>query len=436
MGIRPIFSYLRTLMKLLIKQVTVADPGSSYNGQTVNLFFENGKLVSIGKSQQKADREIVGKGLFISPGWVDIFANFADPGYEIKETLETGAAAAARGGFTEVIIVPNTSPAIHNKAGVEYIVQKSRNLPVTIHPSGAITKNAEGRELAEMYDMRASGAKAFSDGINPVQSSGLLVKALQYVKAFDGIVIQLPDDKTINPQGLMNEGITSTRLGLPGKPALAEELLVDRDIKLAEYAEAKLHFTGISTAESLGYVTRARKKGIRVSCSVTPHHLYFSEEDLAQYDSNLKVDPPLRSKKDREKLREAVRKGAVDCIASHHFPHEPDSKVLEFEYARAGMISLETAFAVVNTALEGMDPSRVAELFGIRPRELFGLEKVSVSEGAPANFTFFDPEEKWIVSPVDLRSRSKNSPFIGKELTGKVAGIIHRDHCTLDQTKK
>jgi dihydroorotase len=423
-------------MKLLIKQVTVADPRSSHNEQTVDLFFENGTLVSIGKNKQKADREIEGKGLFVSPGWVDIFANFADPGYEFKETLESGAAAAARGGFTEVIIVPNTNPVIHNKSGVEYIAQKTKGLPVTVHPAGAITKNTEGKELAEMYDMRASGAKAFTDGIHPVQSSGVLVKALQYVKAFDGIIIQLPDDKTINPQGLMNEGLISTRLGLPGKPALAEELLIDRDIKLAEYAEANLHFTGISTAESVRYVTEAKMKGIRVSCSVTPHHLYFSEEDLQEYDSNLKVDPPLRNKKDRDQLREAVRSGLIDCIASHHFPHEPDSKVLEFEYARPGMIALETAFAAVNTALGGIKPSQVAELFSIRPRELFGLEKISIAAGAPANFTFFNPDEIWTVDQAALRSRSRNSPFIGKELTGKVAGIVHRDHCTLDQKIK
>ena len=235
-------------MKILIKQATIVDPSSPFNGQSADIFIEDGMIVKVGNSvSEKADKEISIPGLHVSPGWVDVFANFADPGYEFKETLETGAAAAAAGGYTDVMVIPNTNPVIHNKAGVEYIIQKSKSLPVNVHPIGAITKNTEGKELAEMYDMKNSGAVAFGDGINCVQSAGLLVKALQYVKAFDGILIQMPDDKSINPHGLMNEGIISTQLGLPGKPAMAEELIVARDIKLARYAESKLHFTGVIT---------------------------------------------------------------------------------------------------------------------------------------------------------------------------------------------
>src|SRR5687767_5730481 len=231
-------------MKILIKQARVVDPSSPLNGQITDIFIDNGIITQTGTEiTGKADQEIAIKGIHISPGWVDIFASFADPGYEFKETLETGAAAAAAGGYTDVFVIPNTQPALHNKAAVEYIIQKSRTLPVNIHPIGAITKNTEGRDLAEMYDMKSSGAVAFSDGTNSIQSSGLLVKALQYVKSFDGILIQLPDDKSINPHGLMNEGIVSTQLGLPGLPAMAEELIVARDIKLARYAESRLHFT-------------------------------------------------------------------------------------------------------------------------------------------------------------------------------------------------
>jgi dihydroorotase len=420
-------------MTILIKQAHIVDPSSPFNGKITDIVIENGIITAIGNDlSPKADSTIEAKGLHVSPGWLDVFANFADPGHEYKETLETGAEAAAAGGFTDVMVIPNTNPVLQNKAHIEYILQKSRTLPVNVHPIGAITKNNDGKELAEMYDMQASGAVAFSDGLHPVQSAGLLVKALQYIKAFGGVIIQIPDDHSINPHGLMNEGIVSTQLGLPGKPSISEELVIARDIKLARYAEASIHFTGISTKKSLAYIRHGKENG-SVTCSVTPYHLFFTDEDLLDYDTNLKVNPPLRLKEDRDALRQALIDGTVDCVATHHLPHEKDSKIVEFEYAKYGMTGLETAYAALNTAMAGITQQRLVELLSTRPREIFKLPAERIEKNRPACLTLFSPETEWTVTAKDLRSRSVNSAFLGHSLKGKVIGIINKGQVFLNQ---
>lgn len=420
-------------MKLLIKQALVVDPHSAFNGKKVDILVQNGIISKIGTvNDSSVDQTITSPGLCISPGWVDSFAHLADPGFEQKETLQTGALAAAAGGYTDVLIIPNTNPVIHNKAGVEYILHKSQHLPTTIHPIGAITKNNEGKELAEMYDMSANGAIAFSDGLKCVQSSGLLIKALQYVKAVDAVVIQLPDDHHINPSGLVNEGITSTQLGLPGKPSIGEELAVARDIALCAYAESKLHLTGLSTATSIDLLRNSKKAGNNVSCSVTPYHLYFCDEDLVNYDTNLKVNPPLRTTNDRKQLQQALADGVIDCIASHHLPHESDSKKVEFENAQYGMIGLETAYAVTNSCVKGLTPERTVELLAINPRKIFGLPIPTIQENEKIRFTLFDPTISWTPTEVNTKSQSKNSPFLGLKLTGKVVGTLHPNAITLN----
>jgi dihydroorotase len=419
-------------MNILVRQARIIDPSSSFHLQTADLLIENGVITSIESAiSVGADKIIDVPGLHLSPGWVDVFAHFCDPGFEFKETLESGTAAAAAGGFTDVLVVPNTAPVVHSKATVEYIVQKSRYLPVSVHPLGAITKNNEGKELAEMYDMHASGAVAFSDGTCSVQSSGLLLKALQYLKAVDKTIIQLPDDRAINPGGLMNEGIVSTRLGLPGRPAIAEELMVARDIELVKYTGSRLHFTGISTAKSVALIRKAKSEGLEVTCSVTPYHLYFSDDDLQQYDTNLKVNPPLRTAADRQALQQALLDGTIDCIASHHLPQDIDNKVSEFEYAKYGMIGLQTAFAVVRTAVPQLTPERLVELFATAPRKIFGLAGGEINQGARARLSLFAPDARWTFD--QNRSRSANSPFLGASLTGAPVGIINEDKLFLNQ---
>jgi dihydroorotase len=420
-------------MKILLKQVSIADPNSPHNGSVKDILIDNGIIEKIDVDISHADEEIQFENVFVSPGWVDIFSNFADPGFEFKETLETGAAAAVSGGYTRVFTLPNTNPIMHNKTQVEYIVQRARILPVDILPLGAITKSCEGKELAEMYDMYSSGATAFSDGINPVQSAGLMVKALQYVKSFDGVVVQIPVDKSIGQFGLMHEGVISTRLGLPGIPAMAEELMVARDIKLARYADSKLHLTGVTTAKSIEYIQRAKDVGLKVSCSVTPYHLFFCDEDLQDYDTNLKVNPPLRSRQDMMALREAVMKGQVDCIATHHMPQEWDSKTCEFEYAKNGMIGLQTAFAAVNNVLPKLNATDIAKLFSLNARKIFNLPMSTIYEGERAEFTLFNKDEENVFRKEDIRSKSQNSAFINRTLKGKVIGVYTKGNLILNK---
>jgi len=418
-------------MDILVRQARIIDPSSPFHQQTTDIFIQNGIVAETGSIDRPADKVIEAEGLCLSPGWTDIFSSFCDPGYEARETLVSGAQAAAAGGYTDVMVLPNTAPVLHNKSGIEYIVQRSARLPVTIHPIGAITKNTEGKELAEMYDMHQSGAVAFSDGTCTIQSAGLLLKALQYLRAIDKTIIQVPDDRSISASGLVNEGIMSTRLGLPGKSAIAEELMIARDIELAQYTNSKLHITGISTGRGLDLIRGAKAAGIQVTCSVTPNHLFFTDEDLPGYDTNLKLNPPLRTAADRAALRAGVLDGTVDCIAAHHQPQDPDHKVVEFEYAQYGMTGLETCFAVVRTVLPGLSIEDIVRLFSTAPRAIFGLAPLTVALGSAAAFSLFLPDAVW--TPGASRSRSKNTAFTGRTLTGKPFGIINKDQLFLSE---
>ena len=413
-------------MTILIRRARIIDSASPHHDSIQDILISNGIIEQIAPEiNRPADQIVSIDGLHLSPGWVDIFTQCCDPGFEYRETLESGSMAAAAGGFTHIFVLPNTQPIIQNKSLVEYIRDKKVSVPVSLHPIGAITRNTEGKELAEMYDMQSSGAVAFSDGIHPLQSAGIMIKALQYVKTFQGVIIQVPDDTSVAPHGLMNEGIVSTQLGLPGKPSMAEELMVARDIKLTRYATSRLHFTGVSSPKSLEYINRAKEGGIDITCSITPYHLFFSDEDLTSYDTNLKVNLPLRTPADRSALLEAVLAGKVDCISSHHNPQDTDHKICEFEYAKPGMIGLETTFGVLGAL--GIPLQMIIQLLSENPRKIFNLQQATIETGKEADITLFLPGQKYIYSSDQIRSKSKNTAFEGKELTGKVAGIIHNN---------
>ena len=411
-------------MKVLIKRATIISSSSPFHGTSQDILIEDGSIADIQNDINiAADTIIETDNLHVSCGWMDCFANFCDPGNEFKETLETGVRAAAAGGFTQVMLIPNTQPAVYNKSQVEYLVQKCKSFAVQVFPIGSITKNIEGKELSEMYDMFQTGAVAFSDGIYPVQSAGILQKALEYILAIDATIIQLPDDKSIGTHGLMNEGYVSTKLGLPGKPALAEELMIARDIELVRYTNSKIHFTGVSTAKSLELIAEAKKEKLRVTCSVTPYHLYFCDEDLINYDTNLKVNPPLRTSEDREALRNGIKIGTVDFIASHHQPQDWDNKVCEFEYAKNGMEGLESVFGAALAC--GILLEQFIKMQTENIRNIFGIDVTSIEKNQLANITLFIPDEEYIFEEKNIASKSKNNAFIGKKLKGKVIGIIN-----------
>ncbi|MEI8075898.1 MAG: dihydroorotase [Bacteroidota bacterium] len=414
-------------MKILIRQATIIDEQSPFNGLIKDILVEKDQIIAIADHiKESADQIIESPDLLVSVGWVDTFAHFCDPGIEYKETLETGSEAAAAGGFTHVFVLPNTDPVVDNKSQVSYIVQNSYSLPVSIHPIGAITKKIEGKDLAEMYDMNNNGAIAFSDGLSPVQTAGLFLKALLYVKAFDGVLIQVPIDKSIGSGGLINEGIISTQLGLPGIPAISEETIIKRDIDLARYTDSKLHITGISTATSIELITEAKKEGLNISCSVTPYQLHFCDEDLVNYDTNLKLNPPLRTRKDMLALQKAVKEGLIDCIASNHLPQNWDNKICEFEYAKSGMIGLQTSYPAVNSILPELSSEKIVALFSTNARKIFDLPATNINVGSKAELSLFSRNGTTTLTAGNNKSKSINSAFLEKELKGKVLGILHK----------
>jgi dihydroorotase len=425
------------LASLRLEGGRVVDPASGKDG-AYDLLIVDGKIAEVRlsgagrraakkgarKAPSEASNVLDMSGLVICPGFVDMHVHLREPGHEHKEVIETGTRAAAAGGFTSVACMPNTDPVNDSLSVTEFIVSEARRRGVVnVFPIGSISKGGAGEELAEIGDMVRAGAVAVSDDGRPVSSSYLMRMALEYTRVFDIPVIDHCEDRSLAAGGVMNEGKTSTLLGLRGMPGAAETIMVARDLRLAELTSGRLHLAHLSTRASLDEVRRARARGVRVTCEVTPHHLVLNEDAVAesQYDAGTKMNPPLRSEEDRLGLLQALEDGTVDVIATDHAPHHSDEKLVEFDDAPFGIVGLETAVALAMDRLVRpghIDLSRLVELMALNPARILGLRKGTLEVGADADITVLDPEAVRTVDPARFASRSRNTPFGGWKLRG------------------
>lgn len=407
-------------MNLLIKGITVADPNSEFNLKTCDVRIELGKITAIAKKiEQNADEKVFqGKGCTLAPGFFDLNCMFGDPGLETKEDIQSGTAAAKAGGFTGVAVLPTTKPVVQSKGEVAYLLNNAKNNLVDVFPIGAISKDLEGKELAELFDMQSAGAVAFSDGSKAIADDGFVSRALQYCQGFDGLLMLHPENKAIAGKAQVNESANSVLLGMKGIPALAEEMQVSRDIFLASYHKAPIHISNISTAGTVALIKKAKKDGVQVTCDVAAHQLVFTEELLNTFDSNYKVKPPLRDKAAQKALLAGLKDGTIDAIVSQHRPHEIEFKAIEFEIAAYGIIALQTVLPLLLQA--GLEISLIVEKLSINPRKLLQLDVPMIKVGEPANLVVFDASATWTYDSKTNESKCSNSPLIGQELKGKV----------------
>lgn len=410
-------------MTTLLKSATIIDKSSPFHLEKKDILIENGVITKIANSiENNTDFTTINlENLHISQGWFDTSVCFGEPGFEDRETIENGLNTAAKSGFTAVAVNPNTNPVPDNKATIEFLKNKACGFATSLFPIGSLTKGAESKDIAELFDMQNYGAVAFGDYNKPISNANLLKIALQYAQNVDALIMSFPQDNSIAQNGLVNEGVNSTKLGLKGAPALAEELQIARDLFILEYTGGKLHIPTISTANSVELIKKAKKKGLDVTCSVTAHHLILTDDELVNFDSNNKVLPSLRLLNDTKALIKGLKNGTIDMITSDHNPIDIEHKNVEYGNAKFGTIGLESLYGALNGVI---DTVTLIECLTTKPRNRFRVENNSINEGEKANITLFNPTHKYVFNEDNILSTSKNAIFLNKNLNGQVYGII------------
>ncbi|PKH67427.1 dihydroorotase [Flavobacterium sp. ALD4] len=411
-------------MKFILREAKIIDSQSPFHNKILDILVVDGFIEKIAASLPNSDKteEIKLDNLHVSQGWFDSSVSLGEPGFEERETISNGLNVAAKSGFTAIALQPNSFPVIDNQSQVNFVQNKAAGSATQLFPIGALTKGSEGKDMAELFDMTNCGAVAFGDYNKSQDNANLLKITLQYVQDFDGLVIAFPQDEKIKGQGVVNEGVISTRLGLKGIPNLAEELQIARNLFLLEYTGGKLHIPTISTAKSVQLIKEAKAKGLQVSCSAAVHHLVLTDEKLEGFDTRFKVSPPLRTEKDRKALLAGVLDNTIDMITSDHNPMDIEHKKMEFDMAKNGTIGLESAYGALMTILP---LEKVIEKL-TSGKIVFGIENHPIVEGAKANISLFTPEGKAVFNKAAILSKSKNSAFLGTETKGKVYGIVNQ----------
>ncbi|MEZ4779456.1 MAG: dihydroorotase [Flavobacteriaceae bacterium] len=417
-------------MKILLKSAIIVDPSSKYHTKKRDVLIEKGIIKKIAASITEASAKTISlKNLHISQGWFDSSVSFGEPGFEERETLDNGLKVAARSGFTAVAVNANTKPVSDSKSDIKFLKSKAINSPVDVYPVGALTNGSEGVDLAELFDMQNEGAVSFYDYQKPITNANLLKIALQYVENFNGLVQSFPLETSIAKNGMVNEEVNATKLGLKGIPALSEELQIARDLYLLEYAGGRLHIPTISTAASVQLIKEAKKKGLQVTCSVSINHLCLTDDLLETFDTDYKLMPPLRTEKDRKALLKGLKEGTIDSVTSDHNPIDVEHKRTEFDYALFGSIGLESCFG----ALLGVVDLETAILALTRLKSTFGLPISTIEEGATANLTLFNPEPTWIFTQDSILSASKNAAMLNQPMKGNVYGIFNNNQWVVNE---